>query len=182
MGVPNGYTSAQVVQAVPTGINSALVLTGSATLSGTSTNLTSCFSATYDNYFIFMSNVKLSASAGYITVELLVGTTPATTNYGYEGIYYKSGTNTGENASGESSWVETIYQNSASTAMGFTYTIMQPFLTVGTNMNSSNYIQGNFGRTRNLWNSNATSYDGIKFSQANGFASGTVRVYGLVLS
>jgi hypothetical protein len=182
MGVPSGYTSAQVVQAVPTGINSALVLTGSATLSSTSTNITSCFSATYDNYFIFMSNVKLSASAGYITVELLVDTTPATTNYGYEGIYYKSGVNTGENASGESAWTETIYQNSASTSMGFTYTIMQPFLAVGTNMNSSNYIQGNFGRTRNLWNTNETSYDGIKFSQANGFASGTVRVYGLVLS
>ena len=173
------FPSAVTVAAPP---SSALTLVGSATLSSTSTNVTSCFSATYDNYFIFMSDVKLSASAGYITVELLTGTTPATTNYGYEGIYYKSGVNTGENASGEAAWTETIYQNSASTSMGFTYTIMQPFLAVGTNMNSSNYIQGNFGRTRNLWNTNETSYDGIKFSQANGFASGKVRVYGLALS
>ena len=173
------FPSAVTVAAPP---SSALTLVGSATLSSTSTNVTSCFSATYDNYFIFISDLKLSASAGYITVELLTGTTPATTNYGYEGIYYKSGVNTGENASGEAAWTETIYQNSASTSMGFTYTIMQPFLAVGTNMNSSNYIQGNFGRTRNLWNTNATSYDGIKFSQANGFASGKVRVYGLALS
>jgi hypothetical protein len=178
-GVAIYFPSAVTVAAPPA---SALTLTGSATLSSTSTNITSCFSATYDNYFIFMSDVKLSASAGYITVELLVSTTPATTNYGYEGIYYKNAVQTGENASGESAWVETIYQNSASTSMGFTYTIMQPFLAVGTNMNSSNYIQGNFGRTRNLWNTNATSYDGIKFSQANGFASGKVRVYGLALS
>jgi hypothetical protein len=115
-GVAIYFPSAVTVAAPPA---SALTLTGSATLSSTSTNITSCFSATYDNYFIFMSDVKLSASAGYITVELLVGTTPATTNYGYEGIYYKSGVNTGENASGEAAWTESYLPKQRINFYGF---------------------------------------------------------------
>ena len=65
------YTSSQVVQAVPTGINSALVFISSTTLSGSSTVISNCFSATYDSYYATFSNlpalsvnVRLSLGAG----------------------------------------------------------------------------------------------------------------------
>ena len=58
MGIPSGYTSGQVVQAVPTGINSALVFITGATFSAvTSVSLpTSTFSSTYQNYLVIFNN------------------------------------------------------------------------------------------------------------------------------
>lgn len=56
MGVPNGYTSAQVVQAVPTGIQSALVLVASGSFTTVSeASVTACFTSTYANYRIMIN-------------------------------------------------------------------------------------------------------------------------------
>ena len=73
MGVPNGYTSAQVVQAVPTGIQSALVLIGSGTAAGSSTTFNNVFSTTYSNYLITMdyalgtANTEFGLQIGGVT-------------------------------------------------------------------------------------------------------------------
>ena len=182
MGVPNGYTSAQVVQAVPTGIQSALVLVGSATLSGTSTKITSVFSATYDNYLISISDLKLSASAGYIGFNLLSGSTSITTGYNAYMIYYKNSQQVGVEDPSSAKWSEPWYQNSANNSQAAQFQILQPFLATSTWFNASNVIQGNFGRTYNGENSNATSYDGVELTQSNGFASGKVRIYGYALT
>ena len=64
MGVPNGYTSAQVVQAVPTGINSALVYITRQTFSATPNwSITNVFSSTYKNYLIQVSDVYSTTNA-----------------------------------------------------------------------------------------------------------------------
>jgi hypothetical protein len=56
VGVPNGYTSAQVVQAVPTGIQSALVLVASGSFTTVSeASVTACFTSTYANYRIMIN-------------------------------------------------------------------------------------------------------------------------------
>jgi hypothetical protein len=68
MGVPNGYTSAQVVQAVPTGINSALVYITGGTISNT-TSVDNCFSATYLNYKIVFSNL-VSGDASAVKLRM----------------------------------------------------------------------------------------------------------------
>jgi len=67
MGIPSGYTSAQVVQAVPTGINSALVfLTGATFTTATSFSLaTNTFSSTYLNYKMFVNLQNLSSDADF---------------------------------------------------------------------------------------------------------------------
>jgi hypothetical protein len=62
------YTSSQVVQAVPTGINSALVRIASGNLSGASTVFSNAFSSAYDNYIITISNLVRAASASPIFV------------------------------------------------------------------------------------------------------------------
>ncbi len=75
MGVPNGYTSAQVVQAVPTGINSALVLISSTTIGSAVSTVTvsDAFSSTYDNYRIIVSGG--TGTAGNITMKFGATTT-----------------------------------------------------------------------------------------------------------
>jgi len=61
MGIPAGYTSGQVVQAVPTGINSAFVYLGGTTGSASaSINVDSVFSATYTNYLVQISSFTAS--------------------------------------------------------------------------------------------------------------------------
>ena len=57
MGVPSGYTSAQVVQAVPTGINSALVLINRTAISASSSQaFDNVFTSTYENYLILVQD------------------------------------------------------------------------------------------------------------------------------
>jgi hypothetical protein len=67
MGVPSGYTSAQVVQAVPTGINSAFVLINStAFTTATSVSLPNdTFTATFSNYRIVLVLTALTADADF---------------------------------------------------------------------------------------------------------------------
>jgi hypothetical protein len=74
VGVPNGYTSAQVVQAVPTGINSALVLISSTTIGSavSSVTVSSAFSSTYDNYRIVISGGAASAD---VNLNMTLGAT-----------------------------------------------------------------------------------------------------------
>ncbi|CAB4171320.1 hypothetical protein UFOVP1335_22 [uncultured Caudovirales phage] len=65
------YTSSQVVQAVPTGINSALVLVSAQTITASSSfQVNNCFSATYDNYLVKMF---ISAATTGINLKLRLG-------------------------------------------------------------------------------------------------------------
>ena len=72
MGIPSGYTSAQVVQAVPTGINSALVKINTTTVSAQNTvTLSNVFSSTYHSYMFTISNLS-GSDAG---IRATLGTT-----------------------------------------------------------------------------------------------------------
>lgn len=72
MGIPSGYTSGQVVQAVPTGIQSALVLIKTQTIGTTvsSVVVSDAFSSTYDNYKILLSGGTSSVSDGELNFRL----------------------------------------------------------------------------------------------------------------
>jgi hypothetical protein len=77
------YTSSQIVQAVPTGINSALVfITGTSFSAVTSVSLpNSTFTSTYRNYKIFYDISTMSADAT-LTLRLRAsGTDNSTNNY-----------------------------------------------------------------------------------------------------
>jgi len=74
MPIPAGYTSGQIVQAVPTGINSALVLIAKTSFTTTATwTLDNIFSATYDNYRIDMVWTQLTSTANYGVFQMRVG-------------------------------------------------------------------------------------------------------------
>ena len=93
MGVPNGYTSAQVVQAVPTGINSALVYIARTTFTtAASTAMTNVFSSAYDNYFITITNLIGSASSGGTNINLgSSGSADTGANYDWNEVANQNG-------------------------------------------------------------------------------------------
>ena len=83
MGVPSGYTSAQVVQAVPTGINSALVyITGATFTTVASVSFASgVFTSTYSNYLVTLNTTASSAIQTLSARVNASGTAKTTANY-----------------------------------------------------------------------------------------------------
>ena len=106
MGVPSGYTSAQVVQAVPTGIQSALVFISSATVSAAAgLTMTNVFSSTYDNYLIQFTNLTTDTIQKVITMRLgTTGTADSGTEYSFATTSNFNGTLTGSETESVSGW------------------------------------------------------------------------------
>ena len=106
MGVPSGYTSAQVVQAVPTGINSALVFISSATVSvAAGLTMTNVFSATYDNYLIQFTGLTTDTIQKIITMRVGTGGTADTaSDYSSSEMQVFNGTLTGSESESVSGW------------------------------------------------------------------------------
>jgi hypothetical protein len=78
------YTSSQVVQAVPTGINSALVFISSGTLTSAVENkITNCFSSSYSSYKVIFYDISVDgAGASALNCRLgTSGTTDTGSNY-----------------------------------------------------------------------------------------------------
>jgi hypothetical protein len=72
------YTSSQVVQAVPTGINSALVFIDSTDVTGSQVNIINCFSSTYESYLIIGRNITGPGDSSAFDFRLGVSGTPNT--------------------------------------------------------------------------------------------------------
>ena len=181
MAVPSGYTSAQVVQAVPTGINSALVFIKSqAIVAGSSTfTMTSAFSATYENYLITAQNLVISAGGnqGRIKID---GSTGSTYNGAFIRIAYASSTVIGQVEAAQSNGISFNTLTAASTQ--FACYVYSPFLAkattfFGTNVTTEGLVQ--FGG----YDSNAASSTAFSLNMAsNTFTSGDVRIYGIATS
>ena len=166
-----------------------LVHITTATASGTSSflNVVGCFSSTYTNYKITMSNTS-TTTADDIYVRMLNGTTPVTTGtYGWS--YVGLGTRNG-------SANNTAYDQSVGGYMGMTtynapnekhhsyFDVMSPFVAtrtfflgqaVGLNggFNAFNYLNGGF------YQESGTSFDGFQVRANAGYnLTTTVRVYG----
>jgi len=96
------YTSSQVVQAVPTGINSALVLIARTTFTAATTlTMANVFSSTYDNYLVLVTQLAASETSGEARVNLGTSSTRdqgsnynlqlcATNNQSFTGTRYTS--------------------------------------------------------------------------------------------
>ena len=182
MGVPSGYTSGQVVQAVPTGINSAFVCVKAETAFTTSSAVTvdNVFSSTYTNYKIMIRMV----SAGNINTSFQLrvgGVTASGSNYNSQII------------SASSTSVATIRVQSGSSynlngvnGAFFTTNIIEvfaPFLAEPTNFqHHANQTDGAYTSPFvYIGNGNhtlSTSYDGFVFTPSSTTLTGTYTVYG----
>ena len=179
MPIPSGYTSGQVVQAVPTGIQSALVRVGGGSLSGASTTFSSVFSATYDAYRIVFSNLTASASAGlYFNLGATV------TNYNYVSVAATYSTAAYSAQSGEDTatrWL--VVGNLNSGTGGGVMDIVNPFLAAKTTFRSDFInLAGTAAGTLSGYLNNTTSYTAFTIAPSSGTCTGTVNIYGFTLS
>ena len=187
MGVPSGYTSAQVVQAVPTGINSALVYIGQGTLSGSSVTFSSVFSATYDNYLITIDQYAGNASSPTVGLQI-GGITSGVYEYGsYRG---QPGSGAGNqyvawngSTTATSILIGNAYNYSTTTDFATsTINILNPFKSYGTSVFGNTITGGDdafefWGRVQDT--TSATSFTLLTSSASfSASPSNTVRFYG----
>ena len=180
MGVPSGYTSGQVVQAVPTGINSALVCVKAETaLSGSSTTADSVFTSSYTNYKIIG---RYTNGADALRMVFRVGGVDTATNYNMQEIDATSTTITGGRTSSQTSARIGGGSNGSFTGMFIIElsgvalaepTIFQNYATRTNSAYTSPNIEQNFGNQ-----SASTAFDGIKFQTASGTLGGSFTIYG----
>ena len=134
MPVKSNFASGDVLTASDTNTyltNGGLVyITEASATSGTTLDVTSCFSSTYDAYRIVVSDFRAAAAAGF-TVQLLSGSTPATTNYVWafsrvamDGVAAPVGSGLGATVA---QWATQLVGGTSSTAA--TIELYNPFLT-----------------------------------------------------
>ena len=175
MGVPSGYTSAQVVQAVPTGINSALVLISATTIGTTvaSVTVSGAFSATYDAYKILITGGAGSAQTG---LGFKLGASVTGYYQAQAGINYSTGTVTGRANSNDSSWTRAGAGNSS--GLSLIMDINNPFLAKYTYFSCA-VAYNDEGAQTNGFHGVATSYTDFTITPSTGtLTGGTIRVYG----
>ena len=189
MGVPNGYTSAQVVQAVPTGINSGLVLiTAGSFTTVTSFSLpTNTFSATYLNYRLVLNLTALTADADFTMRVRASGTDNTTSNY-YQGTTGLLSTNSASNVVDSASTSWNLGESDTNAANGPTYNlvldILQPNIAirkscVGQVVLLNKAATAFVGRSLGLVCDIGTAVDSLTFiSSVASSITGKYRVYG----
>lgn len=184
MPIPSGYTSGQVVQAVPTGIQSALVLIKSQVIGTTvsSVVVSDAFSSTYDNY-----KITISGGVGSTNANLGIQLGSTTTGYYYSYFRtasYTSATYDGQVASNTTSFVELGYGTTDTLFMSAE--IINPNLAKPTFANGA-YIRGNTtgigaGTVTGFLSGN-TQYTAFTLLAGSGtMTGGTIRVYGYTTS
>jgi len=177
------YTSSQVVQAVPTGINSALVFVASTTFSTASTlTMANVFSSTYANYLILVRDLIASADAGEVRVQLGTSSTKDTSSiYDYAIV----GTNNGSASNSQTldaNHIKLIGSYCGTSTSALTMTVLSPNLASTTNLISNNF--GNRGIYLSAEVTNGavvsnTQYTDFFLSTAGGPThAATITVYG----
>ena len=147
------YTSSQVVQAVPTGINSALVLISSGTATGAATlSFTNVFSSTYDTYkIIFRKYASVNNNEMYMQLGTS-GTADTGGNYVWSGLTQQSVVTNSDTVTSQTSWAWASNTGAANNWAEFI--ISNPNLAQYTQMYSNN-----------LGNYSARLYNNLRWHQ-----------------
>lgn len=152
--------------------------------SGSTVDITSCFSSAYDSYRIIISDFRASTAANILS-QLLATSTPATTNYawGVTRVDYL-GALTGVGSGFPATVAYWNFQMvGGTTSSSFVLELQNPFLSQPTyvqwdstdNRGTSGYAVMKGGGTHTT----ASSYNGIRLSTTAGtFTNAKIRVYG----
>ena len=184
------FSSGEVLTAADTNTyltNSGLVYITTATASNTASalNIQSCFSATYDNYRIEITNIRSSSNSA-IYFQMLNGATPVTTgtyNWAYVGISTLNVSTNSQAASQTSGFIGVNTNSSTDTGNSATFDILNPYLArrtillgqaIGINAGLNGFDIRNGGANHE----SPASYDGIRLLTGLGNITFTARVYG----
>ena len=181
MATPPSFTAGQVLTAAQMN-KIGMWYIKEATLTGTTVNITSCFSSDFDAYVLVLSNAK-TAAAVVTSFQLLSGSTPASgANYNNQRLSVVSTTITGTQALSQTSGYLGTFGNDVES--GYTINIYNPYLAKKTATYSSGLYSGNVGyaylETLGTFHGLSTSYDGISvIATGSSWSSGKAIVYGL---
>jgi hypothetical protein len=153
----------------------------SATISAAnSTIISSCFSATYDVYKIYIDNLLTSADGINVLLQLRTGSTTANTNYNYQVLQ-----TTGTSVAGSRTTASTsaLVNQGGTAGSPCEITLYGPFLaraTTGTSFTGFKVAGTTLTLdTYTFSHTTATSYESLVLSSSSGTMSGTARIYGL---
>ncbi len=190
MPIPSGYTSGQVVQAVPTGINSAFVyITGASFTSATTISMAAgVFTSTYKTYQIVFT-ATAAAGDGQFSARINVAGTPITASnyFGNSSRFPYTGTSPETSVSSSATSINIgAFTSTFGILPQYTFTVNEPtnaslktqFYATGTGVNNANATAVIFaGGAYNV--ANAT--DGLTWIAGQAI-TGYYRVYGLTES
>ena len=180
MATPPDFSPGQVLTAAHMdAVGLWLVKTQTIGTAVTTQNVTSCFSADYDNYVITVSGVSVSANGGTLNYKLLSGTTPTASGF-YGNTYYVVTAAAGglTNAPfSNTNYGEFLSSTTSSQNYG-RMEIQAPFASQWTRSQSFG-ADNNYVRWNSMVHQSNTSYDGIQILPNTGtMTGGTIRVYG----
>ncbi len=182
MPIPSGYTSGQVVQAVPTGIQSALVLVATGTASAAaSVTVNTCFTTTYDEYLLVVDVTGSTLAQLYIQMRN-AGSTITAANYQWWRMAYGNGGATDNvNTVGTTSWQFGFAH--ATTPSVANINLYDPLNSRIANHNAYSTTVNGTDTAMNIISTgfrytSAQAFDSFVMSVSAGTMTGTVRVYG----
>jgi hypothetical protein len=160
-----------------------LVLISSTSLASGTTSVNNCFSATYKNYMLVLSEVNTSAQAA-LTFRFRVSSVDSSTGYYSVALEstYSAGAYSSRTANNGTAVAMPIVQTQTTARTGGTVFIQQPFSAMTT---SYQFLGADHETSRGVNNGSgfhnvATSYDGFSLILSTGtFSNGTVKVYGM---
>lgn len=154
--------------------SSGLTFISSTNASGNSFTISGCFSATYDNYVIQLSNITTASSPGKFRMRLGSGTAHA---FNLQFIATTSAGNMSADSSASSGNFFNI--DAGYTQKGGVINLNSPFLSTFTTASSLNQTQSEFYLMSGIETS-STSFTDITFSNVNAvnFNGGTVKIFG----
>jgi hypothetical protein len=158
------FTTGEVLTASDTNTylaNSGLVYITSGTFAQADCKVQSCFSATYDNYLLVLSNFTTSAFR-QSAFQFLVGATATGNGYNYGGWYVGfGGASSVQNATAQAYMA--LIGTSTSGEGGGVWNIQRPFLVDQTTIQGQGTsLDGAIMQSGN--NTNATSFDGWRIT------------------
>ena len=171
------------IDATVFGLPAGLKLISSTTASGSSISVNNCFSATYVNYFIVVSQLISSATAG-LTFKLRASGTDSSASYYAVAVdpVYSSGAYSSRTANNAASVVMPITQVQTTDRAGGTIFIQQPFAAQTTTFQFSGQdaVTNRGINNGSGYHNVSSSYDGFSLILSTGtFSGGTIKVYGL---
>jgi len=177
------FTTGEVLTASDTNTylaNAGLVYVTSVTpgTNVTSVQINNCFTSTYDNYFVTITNVDCNTNGDVWYAQLSTSGTPSAANYQGNTFYVTSGNTGGLTNASIGSYFEVCSASNTSTASGG-FNLFQPALAQWTRCMFGPTVDDFYFRFGGGVHKVTTSYDGMKIGTVTGsFTGGTITVYG----
>ena len=176
------YTSSQIVQAVPTGINYALVCVKAETAFSAVTSVTadSVFTSSYTNYLVKL--IFNTSTNNEVLMKFRVGGVATSTNYNRQRLVFNSSSVTTDQLTAQTSI--NLGATNGAVEQSNEVNIYKPQIATATNVyalvqnNFGNYTTGNAGLVISANQSASTAFDGIEWSVATGTFTGNYTIYG----